>query len=173
MECFGQYLNEFPEVHTGVGNVVKDSLVAVTLIFYVADFHVQTQLIGDLSGAYHRVVFPRFRFFVLFEVNGLGDAIDAAYFRVAFQVGLPHLQGNEASGEGDDANVVSRAGFDSNDISFFQGEVVVVVVISFARILELDFHEVGCLVVAGDVGHVVECVELLILASAASGADAA
>ena len=42
MEGIGKNLDELAEVHTFVSDVIEDSLVAVSLIFYITYFHLQS-----------------------------------------------------------------------------------------------------------------------------------
>ena len=43
-ECFSQYLDQLAEVHALIGNVIEDSLIAVSLVLYISDFHVQIEI---------------------------------------------------------------------------------------------------------------------------------
>ena len=60
-----QHLNKLSEVYSFVRNVVENGLVTVALIFYIADFHLQSQFFCYLSALYHRVVFATLSLFVL------------------------------------------------------------------------------------------------------------
>ena len=166
-------LDELAEVYPGVGDVVENGFSPVALIFHVADLHVQAQFGGDLSRPDHGLVLPCLGLLVLLEVRRFGFAVDALYVGAFFLAGAFHLQGDEASRERHDADVVPRAGFDGYDVAFLERQSVVVAVVSFARILELHFHKVGRVLIAGDVGHVVVGVELFILSSASLGAKPA
>ena len=48
-ECFGQDFDQLAEVDTFVCDVVENSLVAIPLVFYVTDLHVQPQVCCDLA----------------------------------------------------------------------------------------------------------------------------
>ena len=140
------------------------------MVFHIADFHLQSQFLGYLARTYHGVVLTAFGLFVLFHVNRFGFAVHPFDFLFRFQVGLLDLKGDEASGEGDHTDVVSRSGFHGHDVAFFQRQTVAVVVISLARVLELHLHEVGGFCVTRDVCQVIVRIQLFILSSATFGA---
>ena len=97
VEYICQYLDELAEVHTSVGYVVEDGLVAVALILHVTDFHLQPQILGNLSGFYHGLVLACFGLLVFFHIALLGQTIHALYLLFAFQVGLLYLQGSQSA----------------------------------------------------------------------------
>ena len=121
MKFLGKHFDEFAEVHTGIGNVVEDGFVAIALIFHVANFHIELQVFGNLSGANHRVLLAGLGFLVFLEVNGAGLAIDAPNFGARLEVGLLHLQGHQLAREGDDTNVVARRCFDGYHVADDEG----------------------------------------------------
>ncbi len=49
MEGIGKHLDELAEIDTLVSDIVEDGLVAVALIFHVADLHLQSQVLGYLT----------------------------------------------------------------------------------------------------------------------------
>ena len=169
----GQHANQFAKVHTRIGNIVEYRLVAVALIFDVADFHVQLERFGNLSALDHRVVLSAACLLPFFEVCGARFSVDAFDLTGVFGLCLFHLQRHERSGEGNGADVVSGRGFYGHHVSFLEIKVIVVAEIAFARIFKLHFHQVGELVVAGDVAVVVEGVELMFRAPASAGRESA
>ena len=42
-ECISHYLDQLAEVHALIGNVIEDSLIAIPLVLYISDFHVQIE----------------------------------------------------------------------------------------------------------------------------------
>ena len=168
MEGFGKDLDEFAEVDTGIGNIVEYGLVAVALVFDVTDFHIKLEFLGNLSALNHGRHFASLRFVPFFDVDGACLAVDTTDFGAGFQAGLLHLQGHKASGEGDRADVVTGIGLNGDDVALHKVETVVVAVVAFARILELDFHEVGSLVIARNIAQVIIGIELLVAATASA-----
>ena len=49
MERFGQNFDELAEVHTLISNIVEDGFVTITLIFHVANLHLEIQILGNLA----------------------------------------------------------------------------------------------------------------------------
>ena len=86
---------------------------------------------------------------------------------------LFHLQWHERSGEGNGTDVVSGRGFHGHHVSFLEIEVIVVAEITLAGVLKLHFHEIGELVVAGNVAIVVVSVKLMFGAPASAGRESA
>ena len=173
MEGGGQILDELAEVHTLVGDVVEDGLVAVSLILHVADFHLQSEVLGNLSALYHRAVLAPFGLLVFLHIRILGDSVDALDVVGTFQVCLFHLQFHQSPSECHHADVVSRTGFHGHPVAFFQVEFIVVVVIPFSRILELHFHKVGVVGIARHVVQPVVGVQLVVLPTAAAATESA
>ena len=91
MKCLGKHLDELTEVHTSIGNVIEDGLVAVALIFHISYLHFQSQVLGYLSTAYHGIVFQSLGLLVFFHVGRACLSVDAPYFLVTLQIGLFHL----------------------------------------------------------------------------------
>ena len=118
-------------------------------------------------------MFAAFGFVILLHIYRPCQPIDA--FDVVFgaQMRLFHLLFDQGAGECDHADVVSRTGFYSHNVVFLQVEMIDVVIITFTRVLELHFDEVGRFVVSRHIGKVVVGVELLILPSYAAPAQSA
>ena len=93
-----QVLDELAKVHSLVGDIVEDGLVAVALILHVAYLHLQSQPLGYLPALNHRVVFARLGLMIFLHVHLSGVAIDAPNVVGRFQVGLLHLQLYEPAG---------------------------------------------------------------------------
>ncbi len=160
LECIGQYLDELTEVDSLVGNIIEYRLVAVALILDVADFHVELEALGNLARAYHGVVLAGAGFLILLQVVGTRLAEDAAYLGIGLDVGLAHLQTHECAGERHLAYVVARRGLDSHHVADGQVNVGRVLVIPFSGILELDLDHVIVGIATGNVGQIVEAVQL-------------
>ena len=143
MEGFGQHFDELSEVHSFVCNIVEDGLVAVTLVFHIADFHVQAQSFGNLTALDHGVVFPAFGLSVFVPIRWPCDAVDAFDVISRLQVGLFQLQLDQSSGQCHHSDIVSGIGFHCHYVSFFQFQVIHIVKISLAGVLELHLYEVG------------------------------
>ena len=109
---------------------------------------------------------------VLLHIHRLGFAVDALDVGLRLQVGLLHLQLHQATREGHYSDVVTGRSLNGHNVALLQGQVVVVVVVPLSGILELHFHQVGHLVVAGDVGQPVVGVELVVLPATAAAAKA-
>ena len=60
---------------------------------------------------------------------------------------------------------MARVGLDGNDVAFLQLQLVHVVVVAFAGVLELHLYEVGIVCVARHIGKPVVGVELSVLAA--------
>ena len=94
-----QYLDQLTEIDPFVCNVVENSLVAVTLILYISNFHVEPQAGCNLAGTNHRVVFLGLCLFVLLNVVGFGLAIDLFRFDALHPyIVFLHLQQNQFPG---------------------------------------------------------------------------
>ena len=66
-----------------------------------------------------------------------------------------------------------RVGLHGNNVAFLQVEIVYVVIISLACVLELHLNKVGRFHVAWNVGEIVVRVELLVLSAASFATQAA
>ena len=158
MEGGCQILDELAEVHALISDVVEDGLVAVALILHVADLHVQSQTFGNLTALDHRGMLTGFGLFELLDVRLAGDTVDALDVIFRFQVGLLHLQLHQTSGKRYHADVVTGTGFNGYHVAFLQIQMVHVVVIAFAGMLELHLHEVCRICVPRHVSEPVVCV---------------
>ena len=108
MEGFGQHLDELTEIHASIGDVVEDGFIAVALILDVANLHLQTQVLGNLAAADHRLVLARLGLLVLLHIHGAHLAVDVldivhALGRVALD-----LQEDELARERHGADIVAR-----------------------------------------------------------------
>ena len=170
VEGIGKHLDELTEVDALVGDVVEYSLVAVALILHVANLHLQTEVLGYLSALNHGAVFAAFRLVVFVDVHGFSNAIYALYVVSRLEVGFLQLQLHQASGERNRTDVVTRTCLNRHDIALVQVDVVDVVVVTLARVLELHLHEVGGFCITRDVCQVIVRIQLFILSSATFGA---
>ena len=139
------------------------------MILHVADFHLQLQILGNLSRLDHRAVFAGFGLFVLLQVSRSRLAVDTAHLNALLQVGLLHLEQHQAAGQGDHADVVAGLCLNGHHVALLQVKVVVIAVKALARVLELYLDKVGGRQVARHIGQVVIRVELPVAASAAFG----
>ncbi len=162
-----QVLDQLSEVHASVRDVVEDGLLSVALELHVANLHLQSQILGYLSALYHRLVLASLGLRVFLQVHLAGQAVDAPWLLALLERRLPHLQPHESSRQRDDAYVVSRRGLHGHYVALVYVQVVGVAVVSLSCVLELHLHEVACLFVVREVGHVVVHVVLACVASAA------
>ena len=173
MEGGSEVLDELSEVDALVGDVVEDGLLSVALVLHVANLHLQSESLGNLSALYHRLVLTCLCLAELLHVALSCQPVDALDVVGALQVRLLYLEVDEPSGEGDHADVVSRAGLHGHDVALLQRQVVHVVIVCLACVLELHLHEVGALCVAWHVGQPVVGVQLSVLSSDGGGAQSA
>ena len=153
-ETVGQHLDEFAEVDTLVGNVVEDGFGSVALVLYVANFHVQHEVLSNLSGLEHGLLLKSFGLFPLLEVGGSGNAIDAfELVGVWVDVVFVHLEVDQTTEESDHADVVARRGLYGHHVARFEGYAGRVAVVGLAGVLELHLDEVGCVGWGGQVGQ--------------------
>ena len=171
MECSRQVFDELSEVYPFVGNVIEDSLVAIALIFHVADFHLQSQVFGNLPALNHGSMLSAFRLVVFIHVHLLGQSVHAFDIVGRFNVGLFQLQFHQSSSERNHAYVVPRTCLHGHDVAFFQVEVVHIVVITLSGVFKLHFHQVCRLIVSRHICQVVVGVQLLILPSATANGE--
>ena len=160
LEGVGKDLDELAEVHSLIGYVVEDGLVAVALIFDVADLHVEVERFGYLACADHGVVLAGLCLFVFLKIGGFGFAEHALDLGVGLYVGAAHLQGHELAGQGDHADVMAGSRFDGYGVAYGQVDVGRVAVETLAGVFELYFDYVKVCHAAGDVLHPVEAMEL-------------
>ena len=92
MESIGQHLDELAEIHTAIGNVVEDSLQAVTLIFHIANLHLQTQILGNLAGADHGIMLAALCLGIFLHIHLARFAIYTFYLNVGAKIGFLHLK---------------------------------------------------------------------------------
>lgn len=74
LEGFGQNLDKLAEVYTFVGDIVENSLIAVALVLYVANLHIEAEAFGYLAGAYHGIVLSGLCLLEFLDVGRLGEA---------------------------------------------------------------------------------------------------
>ena len=166
MEGGGEVFDQLTEVHTLVGDVVEDGFVTVALVLHVTDLHVQTEVFGNLPTLYHRAVLPLLGLAVFFHIHRLGQSIHTLDVVGRFQVRLFDLQLNQSAGQCHHTDVMTRISLHGHHVTLFQVEVVHVMVVPFAGVLELHLHQVGTLLISRHVGQPVVGVQLTVLASA-------
>lgn len=165
MEHVGEDFYELSEVHTLVGNVVEDGLVAVALIFDIADFHLQPEVFRYLAALNHGAMLARLGIVPCGDVLVTGNAVDALDVVHGLQVGFLHLQIDKLSGESHHAYVMSRIRLNSHKVALMQVKSVDIVVVAFPCVLELHFHKVRALRVSRHVRQPVVGVQLMVLPS--------
>ena len=163
MECRSQVLDELTEVDTFVGNIIENGFLAVALILYVANLHLQTQPLGNLTALNHRRMLALFGFLVLVHIDGTSQTIDTADVFSTLQIGFLDLHVHQTARQRHHTDVVSGIGFHGDDVSLLQGQVVHVVIISLAGMFELNFHQVSSFCIARHIGQPVVGVQLTIL----------
>ena len=160
MEFLGEVLDQLPEVHALVGDVVEDGFRPVALEFHVADLHVETEAGRQLAGADHGLVLAGDGFLPALDVEDLGLAVDPAEF---VSVGVDAVAGqlleHDRSFERHDAQVVPVLGFHDHEVSLLDDLSGSVPEEDLAGILEPDFEEVAVAVLA-DAFHPVVAAEL-------------
>ncbi len=165
MEGVCKHFDELAEVHTLIGDVIEYSLVAIALILHITDFHLQTEVFGNLSALYHRVMLAALGLLALVEVHLLGQSVDALDVVRRLEAGFLDLQFHKSSCQGNHANVVSWISLHGNNVTLLEVEVIHIVIISLAGILELHLHEVGALSIAWDIGKPIVSVQLSVLSA--------
>ena len=165
MESICQNLDELSEIDTLVGNIIEDSFVAVSLIFHIANLHLQSKIFCNLSALNHGAVLTALGFLALFDIYRFGNSIDALDVICRFEIGFLDLQFHQSSCKSNHTNVMARTCLHRHDIPFFQVEVVDVVIICLSGVLKLHFHKVCAFGIARHIGKPVVCVQLSVLAS--------
>ena len=171
MEGIGKNLDELAEVYTFVSDVIEDSLVAVSLIFYITYFHLQSEIFGNLAALDHGAVFTALSLLAFVKIHLFGDTVDTLDIILRLEVCLLNLEFYQSSGQRNHTDVVTRVSLYRHYIALLQVEVIHIVVISLTGILELYLHEVSTFSIAGYIGKPVVCVELSVLSSYALSAQ--
>ena len=162
MECVCQNLDELSEVHAFVGYVVENGLIAVTLIFHIAYFHVQAKFIGNLSTLNHGVVLACLCLIILIHIHVASKAIYALYIVSRLEVCFLYLHDGETAGKRNNTDIVTWCGFNGNPVAFFQVKSVDIVVVCLTCILKLYLYKVSTLIIAGNICEPVVHVELMV-----------
>ena len=144
VEPFGEDLDQFAEIDALVGDVVEDRLDLVALVLHVADFHIESHFGGDLACGDHRFVLQSDGLLPAFDVVGFGLAVNLLEFAVVgVETHAAHLAGYHVARQGDDADVVSRRSFHSDDVAPFQRQIIDVLVVEAPGVLEAHFENIG------------------------------
>lgn len=123
-ESLRQHFYQLTEVHASVSYVIENGLSSVTLIFHIANFHLQTQVLRNLAAAYHSAVLARLRLLVLVQINLACLSVDAFYLNIRFQASLLHLQQHQSSRHRDCSYVVSRSCFNGHYVTLLKWQFV-------------------------------------------------
>ena len=139
-ELFGENLDELPEVHPSVRDVVEYGLGAVSLEFHVADFHLKPQFCGYLPGAYHSLLLAGYGYLPVLYVEGSGLAVYLPEFgRRGIHALAGHLAHHDRPLEGYDSEVVAVLGLDYHHIPGAYALLGVIAVEALPGVLEADF----------------------------------
>ena len=160
LEDVGQHLDELAEIDASVGDIIENRLIAVALILYIADFHIQPEFGCNLAGAYHRVGLARLRLFEAFKVGSLRFAEDTQNLGVLAVVGALHLQLDQTPRHGHSADVVPRIGLHCHHVALVNVKVSAVAIEAATRILEMHLDKVIIYRVTGDVGKPVAAMQI-------------
>ena len=115
----------------------------------------------------------RLRLLVFLHVHGARLAVDALDVVGVLGRRAAHLQQHELARQRDRSDVMPRRGLNGHDIAFLQVEVVAVVEVALAGVLELHLHQVRHVGIPRYVGQVVVDVQLAALLGAAAIAESA
>ncbi|MPM35848.1 hypothetical protein SDC9_82442 [bioreactor metagenome] len=152
-EFRSKIFNQLPEIHSFIGDVVKNRFTPIALILNVSYFHIQAKAFGHLSGSDHGGLFFGFRQFILFHIRRTHYPVNPLWTTVAIFaiIIFAHLHLNQLPGKCYSSDIVSGRSLNGNNISFFQFNVVAVYVISFPGIFKLNFHHIGQFLHLGEV----------------------
>ena len=164
-----QYSYQLPEVHPIVGYIIKNGFVAVALVFYIANFHVEPEFFGNLTGTQHGVVLAGFGFLVFIKIHGTGFTVNPSnLLLVEAVIDFFHLLEHQVSGKAHFSYIVPRGGFHSYQIALLQRKFIIVQVIAFACIFELHLDVVCRSLGFGQIAEPVESVEFFYFSTTAS-----
>ena len=137
MKDLRENFDKLAEIHPFVGDIVKDGLYLVTLIFDIAYLHVEIHLGGYLPRLYHRTMLESDGLLPLLDVIRLGLAVNLLELAVLrIEAHAAHLPGHHIARQGDDADIMPRSGLYGHDVALLQRETVDILVVSSAGILE-------------------------------------
>ena len=91
MESCGQILDKLTEIYALIGNIVENGLVAIALIFYVANLHIEPQTLGYLTTLNHGVMLAGLSLTELIKIYRTRNAIDTLDIVGRFQISLLNL----------------------------------------------------------------------------------
>ena len=163
MEGSCQILDELTEVDTFISDVVENGLVAIALIFHITDLHVESQSLGDDTTLNHGRMLTGLCLTELLHINLAGYAVDTFDVVGRFEVGLLDLELYQTTCQRHHADIVTRTGLYGYDVAFLQGQVVDIMIVTLARMLELYLHQVGVFGITRDVSQPVISVQLSVL----------
>ena len=120
MESCCQVLDELTEVHTFVSDIVEDGLVAVTLVLYVANLHLQSQILGNLTALNHRGVLAALGLAILVHIHRTGYTIYTLDVVGTLQVCFLDLQFHQSSCQRYHTDVMTRISLHSHNVTLLQ-----------------------------------------------------
>ena len=137
--------NEFAEIHTSISGVVESRFTSVTLIFDIADFHIEVECTGYCSRTYHHIALSSAYFIVFFDITLIGFSNNILKKRAFFDALLFHLKPNKIATEGHFSNIEAATAwhFYQNPIACSDVRITWVMKKFFTRaIFETHFCEV-------------------------------
>ena len=165
MESLSKHFDEFTKVNTLVGYIIKNSFISIALVFHVANFHLQFEILGYLARTNHRFVLACLCFLILVEVDLTSLTIDASDGSAWLERTFLHLKNNQLSCESHHTYIMTWLCFHCYDIPLLKVKVIIISIVALTGVFELYFHIVGNILITGHVGQVVVDIELMVAAS--------
>src|SRR5690606_39627837 len=132
-------LDQLSEVNTVFSRIIKSYLAVIPLEFNIGNFHIQTQMLGDLTRLHFSLflsgsgVLPGFHVFLIGEtVNFQGT-----FFRKIF---LLHLHLNQLSGKAYNTYILSRTRSYCSDASNVKRQTVYDLIITYIVIFHYELN---------------------------------
>ena len=136
LEDVGKHLDELAEIHTFVGDIVENRLIAIALLLNVSNLHLKSQIDSDFARANHRVLFACLGLLIALHVSRLGLAEDAQYLGILAQVHTLHLVLDQTPGKTHATDIVTWIGLDSDPVTALERDVGAVAVEASTCVLE-------------------------------------
>ena len=99
MEGGSKVFDKLSEVDTLVSDVIENRFIAVPLVFYVANLHLQSQSLGNLAALNHRGMLTTLGLLVFFHIYRACQAVDTTDIFSRFEICLLHLDGGQATSQ--------------------------------------------------------------------------
>ena len=103
------------------------------------------EVLGDLSRTQHRIVFLGLGFSIMFYISWFSQTehMLGGIGIIEMVIGFPHLKMNQIPRQSNLADVMAGGTLNSHDVAFVKLQMLVVEVISLARIFELNLYVVA------------------------------